>query len=176
MIQALANSQSEESRMTRLTSLATLAMLLASAMAAPLRHTPTNENKVSPSVIFKRDAVNDCGDSSFENQTTGGSPAVEDCLQIAANIAGGGTWEVEDIAFDQHQLVQYKTCALGVTGVATEGAGAFLIGNQDIIDLINSSIDQFQWNGLVGAKGYMTCIEGGAQNIQVGVEWGVYHT
>lgn len=50
------------------------------------------------------------------------------------------------------------------------------IGNQDIIDLINSSIEKFQWEGKVGAAGVMGCqsltgLVGG-----VDMRWGIYHT
>lgn len=73
------------------------AMLLVCAAAAPLGSMATSKNKRSPKFIFRRASVNDCGDSSFYNGSTGGSPSVQDCLQIAANIGKGGTWEVEDI-------------------------------------------------------------------------------
>lgn len=94
-------------------------------------------------------SINDCGDSTFVNQSSGGSPKVPDCQQLAKNINGGGTWTIWPTG--QHQLAQYGTCAFG----AETDAGWANIGNQDIIDLINSSIQRFQWNGLVGSKGRM---------------------
>jgi hypothetical protein len=35
-----------------------------------------------------RKSVNDCGDSTFENQSSSGSPLIADCQQITRNIAG----------------------------------------------------------------------------------------
>lgn len=87
-----------------------------------------------------------------------------DCEILASNIAGGGSWTlVGDV---QRTLATYGSCAFGAetTNVIT------YVGNQDIIDLIHSSIDMFTWNGLVGSKGSMTC-EGGAPTT-----WGLYHT
>jgi hypothetical protein len=82
---------------------ATLTMLLTLVAAAP-----TTVNQRSSAVIFTAESsINDCGNSSFENESSGASPTVSDCRQIAANIAGGGTWEVENLAGEQHQLVQY---------------------------------------------------------------------
>jgi hypothetical protein len=151
-------------------SLTVLAMFFLSMEAAPLRARDITVNESSPSVVFTpkpNNSVNDCGDSSFENKSSGGSPTVGDCLQIAANISGGGEWEVENFAGEAHQLVQYGTCAFNVKGDG--GAFDFHVGNQDIIDLIHSSIDKFQWNGLVGSKGDMHCGSSA-------VHWGLYHT
>jgi hypothetical protein len=51
------------------------------------------------------------------------------------------------------------------------------VGNQDIIDLIHSSIDKFQWQGLVGAGGHMNCqtsteFDGG----YLPISWGTVHS
>ncbi|KAH8662546.1 putative necrosis-inducing factor-domain-containing protein [Xylariales sp. PMI_506] len=115
-------------------------------------------------VLITRDSVNDCGDSTFENQSSGGSPLVSDCLQLAANIAGGGSWRLE--IYEQRTLATYGTCAFG----ATAGPSVTYIGNQDIIDLIHTSVDRFTWFGLVGAKGQMPC-----QLFGYTVSWGIYH-
>lgn len=42
----------------------------------------------------KKRAINDCGDSTFINQSSGGSPSVNDCWTLYNNIAGDGTWTV----------------------------------------------------------------------------------
>lgn len=68
--------------------------------------------------------------------------------------------------------MSYGTCAFGVQSFDV-GATWYNVGNQDIIDLINSSIQKFTWNGLVGSKGNMHCQgdkNGGS------VDWGLYHT
>jgi hypothetical protein len=64
-----------------------------------------------------------------------------------------GTWTVQ--LGSQHQLVQYGTCAIGVG--ANPGSGTVHVGNQDIIDLINTSINKFSYQGKVGAKGVTSC-------------------
>jgi hypothetical protein len=91
---------------------------------------------------------------------------------LTTRITGGGTWTV-GLGGEHHQLVQYGTCAFGINGDSS--ANAAYIGNQDIIDLINSSIQKFSWEGKVGAKGHMSC-----QSLQglVGggsLTWGLYH-
>jgi hypothetical protein len=88
----------------------TLVLFAVSATAAPLL---TTANKPSLGLIFSRESVNDCGDSSFTNQSSPGSPLVDDCMTITTNIADGGLWTV--IAPGSRQLVQYGTCAFGVS-------------------------------------------------------------
>lgn len=124
----------------------------------------------SPTLVAR---TNDCGDSSFENQSSGGSPAVSDCQQLAANIVGTGTWTVSDSA-GFTQLAQYGTCAFGVH--PTSNGWYALIGNDDIRDLIYESISRYSWNGLVGAKGHMDCQSGKGALGDIGVDWAVYHT
>ncbi len=117
---------------------------------------------------------NDCGTSTFTDATSDGSPLVTDCQQIVTNIAGTqGSWEVESSVGEQHQLVQYGTCAFGVTGTTGTGDVDFNVGAQDIVDLITSSIQMFASDGLVGALGNMAC-QGDAGNDNV--NWGLYHT
>ncbi|KAJ6179583.1 hypothetical protein N7519_010044 [Penicillium mononematosum] len=101
-----------------------------------------------------RASINDCGDSTFINQSTGGSPLVADCQHLARNIAGGGTWKVT-FTDSQHQLAQYGTCAFGIEG--DNPMNTAYVGNQDIIDVINTSIAKFQWEGKIGTKGTMAC-------------------
>jgi hypothetical protein len=153
-----------------------LAMYLACAGATPLpSDVITTPNGMSPDVIFTvgpENSVNDCGDSSFENKSSSASPSVNDCLQITYNIAGGGTWHQGGES--QRQLVSYGSCALGVQSGASQPA--YKVGNQDIIDIIHSSIDRFQWNGLVGARGNMPCQRDDGFSGSVDVTWGLYHT
>ncbi|KAJ5745953.1 hypothetical protein N7520_011135 [Penicillium odoratum] len=139
-----------------------LTLLFAGIQAAP-----TSEN---PSVVLnKRKYINDCGTSTFVDETTSGSPKVADCKKIATNIKSGGTWTFEGFGV-QHQLVQYGTCAFGVTVSADYYT---MIGNEDIIDLITDSIEKYKWEGKVGAKGHMMC-EG--QDGKNEVVWGIYKT
>jgi len=161
-----------------------LATLLGSVTAAPQHsradiQVSTSPNDGRPEVIFHiaDNQVNDCGDSSFDNETSDASPSVDDCLQIAANIAGGGEWEVEAFTGEQHQLVQYGSCKFGVQPADGTFAGLnYYIGNTDIIDLIHSSIDMFASNGKVGSKGVMACNGNGvfSGGFNFNVLWGLY--
>ena len=147
-----------------------VALLAATVAAAPApKAASTSPN---PHVIFtKRDnPANDCGPAHFDNMSSGGSPTVGDCQQIAYNIRNGGSWAV-GCGTGRHQLVQYGTCAFGVS---CNEIAVINVGNTDIIDLINDSIRQFAWSGLVGAEGTMKC-----QNVawgDVDTWWGIWHT
>ncbi|KAI1833998.1 hypothetical protein DTO006G1_7751 [Penicillium roqueforti] len=140
----------------------TFATLLAFAQAAPLAP--------KESRLEARASINDCGSSTFINQSSGGSPLVADCQHLARNIAGGGTWTVS-ASGSQHQLAQYGTCAFGIQGQVLETAH---IGNQDIIDVINSSIAKFKWEGKIGAKGTMGC-QTVTKSGNTPMTWGIYH-
>ncbi|PLB45066.1 hypothetical protein P170DRAFT_429776 [Aspergillus steynii IBT 23096] len=147
---------------------------------------PTHINRNSAFIRGKRDWINNCGNSSFHNQSSEGSPAVSDCQQITTNIAGGRTWTVwalnrtsvhstntTTVKFPSiyyRKLASYGTCAFG----AYSQDGGARVGTSDIIDLINDSINRFQWSGMVGAKGSMKCQS--LNYSDVGVYWAIYHT
>lgn len=113
-----------------------------------------------------------CGESTFVNQGSDASPPVEDCKQIIKNIAGDADadWDVDLVT--QHQLVEAGDCRFGVEATDNpDGNVQFFVGAQDIIDIINTSIEKFGGSGRVGAKGNMDC----KGNVQVEqVEWGIY--
>ena len=118
--------------------------------------------------------VNDCGTSTFVDQTSDASPSVADCQEIVRNIQGtNGEWEVEDFVKEQHQLVQSSNnaCKFGVQAGDQHGNVDFLIGSQDIVDIITSAIQMFGSSGKVGAKGVMSC-KGDVNGQQV--NWGLY--
>jgi hypothetical protein len=116
---------------------------------------------------------NDCGASTFTDQTSSASPSVSDCQGIINNIQGTqGSWEVENAVEEQHQLVQYGSCKFGVQGTKINGNVNFHVGAQDIVDLITQAIKQYGGGGNVGAEGDMTC-QGDATNNQP-VHWGLY--
>ncbi|GFF42858.1 hypothetical protein IFM51744_05288 [Aspergillus udagawae] len=164
--------------MQLLKSITALGLFLTAAVEAAPVTADRSMNETSPSVLFikKRASINDCGASTFINQSSGGSPRVDDCLQIARNIAGGGTWVVSAIVGDHHQLLQYGTCAFGVeVAPGWSEMPIYKVGNQDIIDLINDSVNRFQWYGLVGAKGVMDC-QRTLGSDTTPVQWGIYHT
>lgn len=105
-------------------------------------------------------AENDCGLSTFENHSSSASPKAEDCRQITRNIAREGSWNVGP--FHDRTVVAYASCQFTISATIWTN-----IGNEDIIDIINDSIDKFQWEGKVGARGEMEC--GGNQII-----WGIH--
>lgn len=76
------------------------------ASPAGLGNTPL-VNSTSPIAFLASDAVYECGDSTFVDQTSDASPNVDDGRHIATNIAGGGRWEAEASLGNQHQLVQW---------------------------------------------------------------------
>ena len=116
--------------------------------------------------------IDDCGDSTFIDQTSDASPPVADCQGIINNIQHtDGEWEVENAVENQHQLVQYGECKFGVRGTVINGNIDFHVGSQDIVDIITSAIQMYGGGGKVGAKGTMSCrgtVKGQA------VEWGLY--
>ena len=169
------------------TKIAAMALLSGAAFAAPVAtpdvvevaDTGVTVNEVAPGLIFTMEPgalalINNCGGSSFINRTSGGSPWVNDCRQIAYNIRNGGTWTTDGLVGNHRQLVQYGTCAFGVEVKGADTfVGQYKVGNSDIIDLINDSINRFQSGGRVGSEGRMPCqkVVGG----NAWVTWGLYH-
>ena len=150
-----------------------LAIFIAAAECAPAQSSPTSLN---PAAVLKGRAsdlakrINDCDDSTFENQTSGGSPSTLDCQRLANDIAGDNTWVI--LPGVQKTLHTFGSCAFGVDNL---GGGLIYVGNDDIRDLIHDSISRFEWNGLVGAKGNMYCQSSAGVRPQY-MEWGIYHT
>lgn len=116
---------------------------------------------------------NDCGDSSFENQTSDASPSVDDCLAIIKNIQGdGGTeWTTQVVGKNQREIAKAGSCAFGVEATNVNGNVNFKVGGQDVIDIINEAINRFGGGGKVGAKGDMSC-NGNVHGQDV--KWGIY--
>lgn len=129
-----------------LKSIAFFSSLFIAGQSAP---TSPNEN-LPPGVTHLLKRANDCGDSTFVNQASDASPWVTDCPKIARNIAGGGSWTITGT---QRTLATYGTYKFSVAMPQNMG----YIGNEDIIDLINDSISQYQWEVKVGTKGTMLC-------------------
>ncbi|KAB5583669.1 putative necrosis-inducing factor-domain-containing protein [Coniochaeta sp. 2T2.1] len=144
-----------------------LALLLGAVSAA----SPSSPDNTTPAVTFEPGkSVSDCKDSTFSQETNPfGSPLVKECQVIVKNIAGGGTWSVETVTGSFHQLVQFGTCAFGVQ---VKSASAFVhIGNQDIMDVITTSIGRFAEGGRIAATGTMPCQSGAVWD---SVYWSIY--
>ncbi|KAK2760455.1 glycosylhydrolase family 18-6 [Colletotrichum kahawae] len=116
--------------------------------------------------------IDNCGDSSFENQSSGASPKVDDCRQIIKNIEGDGRTEwTTQVALGQRAIARFGSCRFGVEATTGSGNADSRVGGQDVIDIINECISRFGGNGRVGAKGTMKC--NGSVNKQ-GVKWSIY--
>ncbi|KAL2173022.1 uncharacterized protein P884DRAFT_273605 [Thermothelomyces heterothallicus CBS 202.75] len=117
--------------------------------------------------------INNCGDSTFEDQTSAASPRVEDCLQIIKNIQDDGKteWTIQVLGKNQREIAKFGECRFGVEATEQTGNADFKVGGQDVIDIINDAVKKFGGSGRVGAKGDMSCngnIKGQA------VKWGIY--
>ena len=114
-----------------------------------------------------------CGDSTFENQSSGGSPLVEDCRKVIAILERdlGGSWKPEVVGKRHREIADAGTCHFGVEATSVNGNVNFEVGAQDVIDIINESIKRFGGSGRVGAKGTMGC-NGNIK--QQSVKWGIY--
>lgn len=114
-----------------------------------------------------------CGDSTLENQTSDGSPDVEDCKELIRRLEDKrlpSRWP--HISLErQQELVSYESCKFGVTGKGIHGNVDFKVGAQDIIDLVRDSINKFGGTGKVGSKGTMSC-KGNIKGQKV--NWGLY--
>ncbi|KGO73174.1 Glycoside hydrolase, superfamily [Penicillium italicum] len=118
---------------------------------------------------------NTCGDSTFGNETSDGSPLVEDCLTIIKNIQGDASTRYTTLVVgkNQREIAAHGTCAFGVQATKVDGNANFVTGGQDVIDIINESVKRFASNGKVGAKGNMNC-NGNVKSEPV--LWGIYST
>ncbi|KAJ5759971.1 hypothetical protein N7520_007127 [Penicillium odoratum] len=116
----------------------------------------------------------ECGDSTFENETSGASPLVDDCLTIIKNIEEDASTDftTQVVGKNQRELLSFGTCAFGVEATKVNGNVNFVVGGQDVIDIINESIKQFATDGRVGAKGNMECNSNTSKRQPV--LWGLY--
>lgn len=116
-----------------------------------------------------------CEISSFIGETTDASPSVSDCLTIIKNIEGDGEtqYTTQVVGHPHREIASHGSCAFGVEATKTDGNVNFLVGGQDVIDIINDAIDQFAWNGKIGAKGNVNC-NGNVKSQPI--KWGIYHT
>jgi hypothetical protein len=114
-----------------------------------------------------------CGDSTFVDQTSDASPSVDDCLTIIKNIEGDAStdYTTEVVGKNQRKIAWYGSCAFGVEASKVNGNVNFVVGGQDVIDIINDAIKQFAKDGKIGAKGNMDC--NGNVKTQ-SVLWGIY--
>jgi len=60
----------------------------ASAQIGTISLPPGGVANLNISAAALNDGINDCDDSSFENQTSGGSPLANDCRLLAQDLGG----------------------------------------------------------------------------------------
>ena len=131
--------------------------------------------------IVRRD--DQCGGSSFENVSSGGSPTVGDCaaLRDAAYGTGAG-WAVGACGLSDNQhtstcytgLISRGTCIFGAANSFSNAA--VRIGTSDVGDLTRDSINKFQLNGKVGSRGQTRCRYNDPNWLDEQVIWGLWHT
>jgi hypothetical protein len=109
-----------------------------------------------------------CGDSTFENQTSDGSPLVEDCLTIIKNIQDDASTDYTTLVggTPQRRIVDFGTCAFGVEATKVNRNTNFVVEGQDVIDIINESVKRFGSGGRVGARGNMDC-DGNIKSVEI---------
>ncbi|KAM6532556.1 hypothetical protein FSOLCH5_001980 [Fusarium solani] len=118
---------------------------------------------------------NECGDSTFENETSDKSSLVKDYESIIKNIEGdGGTkWTTQVVGKNQRKIAGAGTCAFGVEATKIDGNVNFAFGGQDLIDIINTAVEKYNKDGKIGATGDLHC----SGNVkQQPVHWAIYHT
>jgi GH18 family chitinase len=118
---------------------------------------------------------NECGNSTFENRGSDISPKVEDCLEIIRIIERdpSTSWSVE-VVKGQRQIAEAGSCRFGVEATWVGDNADFMVGGQDVIDIINDAVRMFGSTGRVGARGYMDCKATSLHKPWQGVLWGIY--
>lgn len=113
-----------------------------------------------------------CQVSSFEDQTSDGSPPTDDCLAIVNNVRGTqGIWTIQTAGKEQHRIAKAGKCRFGVQARNLKGNIQFAVGAQDLVDIITDAARMYGGGGRLGAKGKVDC--GGNVNDQ-DIEWGIY--
>ena len=152
--------------------------LLAAVQAAPAV-SPEN-----PILEARKNDPNDegrCGQSTYENENSKDSPLAADCQQLSDNLKDYGTFEDREateewkvVTMGSHrQLAQYKSCAFGVE-CPEETLNVAYVANPDVQDIIRASIDQFEFDGKIGAKGEMRCASDKGIAEKPKIVWGIY--
>lgn len=113
--------------------------------------------KKGPSFLYLPDPSDKCGDSTFHNKSTEGSPLVADCECLRDYFRTrdmNGLYSLSKWGFNLAPLASCGTCTFGAHTSNILGAS---VGNTDAADIIDESIRRFQHDGRVGAEGDMGC-------------------
>ncbi|KAG7292650.1 hypothetical protein NEMBOFW57_002686 [Staphylotrichum longicolle] len=139
----------------------------AAPVAEPQGALDYSPNPSSPETTKLQKRTDRCGGSSFTGETSGGSPLISDCQQLANNLSGSGYWFFY-VWNNTKELARFGTCRFMVDTVSDHGTS---VGDLDVKDLIRDSIAKFGRDGRVGAKGAMNC--GWSEEA---VWWYIWHT
>jgi GH18 family chitinase len=118
--------------------------------------------------------INHCQDTNFVDQTSAVSPLVADCLQIIRNIEGNGKteWTHDVVGKPHREILKYGTCHFGIEATEVDGNSVFMVGGQDVIDIINEAVKRFGGGiGRVSGYGHMLC---NGLIHQQWMKWGIY--
>ena len=116
-----------------------------------------------------------CNQYTYKNEASDGSPKTSDCKTLADNISGSGDWTSSGAS--QRELAKNGGCAFGTEEADGEGSALYYVGNEDIIDVINEMIKQFdpEGNGKLGGSGEFHCDVPAAKGGKAAkIKWGIY--
>jgi hypothetical protein len=108
--------------------------------------------------------------STYIEETSGGSPLIDDCLHIVENIEGtSGSW-IKPIE-RQFGILHYGECYFGIEGKGRKGNVDEYVGAQDAVDIIRYAAKHWGDGTRMGGKGVMQC-NGNIK--QQEVHWAIY--
>ncbi|KAJ5415834.1 hypothetical protein N7465_004529 [Penicillium sp. CMV-2018d] len=109
--------------------------------------------------------------TTYVEETTSGSPLIDDCLVIVKNIQGTtGSW-IKPIE-RQYGILNFGTCTFGIEGKGRKGNVDEYVGAQDVVDIIRYTSKHWgHGTGKMQGKGVMQC-NGNIK--QQEVHWAIY--
>ena len=127
--------------------------------------------QADPSFHAKDEPSDECGDSTFHNKSSGGSPLVADCQCLIDWLRQNNGWF--SVSPAGSGFAAFAHCGTCTFGAHTKNIMGTVIGNTDIADIVQDSIKRFEWEGRVGAEGDMGCY---SVLDTARVEWAVLHS
>ncbi|EJT73572.1 hypothetical protein GGTG_07428 [Gaeumannomyces tritici R3-111a-1] len=104
-----------------------------------------------------------------KDSTNDDSPSVADCEQIIRNIQGDiNTNWTQEVVDKPWRDLKANGCKFSFRASKSRGNSAFYVGGQNVIDLIEKSVEDYAKNGKVSASGHMTC---GGTAVKQWTEW-----
>lgn len=131
--------------------------------------TSPNPNKTKR-LTYTHGVSDTCDDTTLINKTSGASPLVSDCAEVRDYYRRDNGYFratiIEAGRSDWCRLVITRSC---VFGIKTKNIGGTEVGSSNIADLVELSINSFQWNGRIGAEGETTCADHRAKT-----QWAIF--